>query len=212
MTDNTAPEATDPLEGQDPAQDATPQEVEAQEEQTFSAEYVRKLRQENAKYRTERNTALATIQEHEDAGLAENQQFKELADKRQERIVELEQGLVERDDQLRDSAIRTTVFAEAAKAGFVDPEEAFRLADLSKVKVDDDGSVSGASESVQALAEAKPHLLKTDGKTKAPDTGATNPAGAEAQTNPVHKLVDERLKGVTDMSLLGQGGGGVNRE
>jgi len=124
MTEQDSREAvqdTGPAEGasEDASEDAA----------TFDGEYVRKLRQENARWRKE---------------------VRELQEK---------QGDVEAlQAQVRRSAIQAAVIAAAARAGIADPEDAVRLADLEGVEIDEDGTVSGADEAVAALVEAKPYL------------------------------------------------------
>lgn len=57
-----------------------------------------------------------------------------------------------------------------------DPEAALRLADLSDVEVDDDGTVHGLAEALEALAAKKPFLLKaSDEKKPAPKKSGDRP-------------------------------------
>ena len=68
----------------------------------------------------------------------------------------------------------------AATMGFVSPEDAYRLADLAEVVVDDDGSVSGVKKALEKLAKDKPYLLdgKRDGSPGTPPRSGTRaPAG-----------------------------------
>ncbi len=60
-------------------------------------------------------------------------------------------------------AIRHAVETAAAALHFQDPADALTLADLSAVKVADDGTVTGAAEAVKALAGKRPYLLKPAG-------------------------------------------------
>ena len=87
------------------------------------------------------------------------------------RVEALEAQILERD-------INTAILAAAAKVEgergrFIDPSDAVRLIDRSQIKIDN-GSVTGVSEALTALATNKPHLIE---KKAAPNTGASNPAG-----------------------------------
>jgi hypothetical protein len=83
------------------------------------------------------------------------------------------------EERLRTSAIRSAVAMEAARLGFYDPEDAFRLADLAEVQVAEDGKVTGVEAALKALAKAKAHLVKT-----ASGGGDINSTAAGRQTRP----------------------------
>ncbi|MDG5470519.1 scaffolding protein [Jeotgalibacillus sp. ET6] len=51
----------------------------------------------------------------------------------------------------------------AKELDFADYEDALALADLTEVKENDKGDLEGVEEALKALAEKKPHLLKTKG-------------------------------------------------
>lgn len=195
-------------------QDGTPTDGE----QTFSAEYVKQLRGENAQRRIEAKElreqlagVTQLIQEKlgvekvdgTDALKAALEKMSGLSGK----VDEMADKLTEQDAQIQQGAIQRAIISEAAKAGFVDPEEAVQLADLSKVTIDDDDSVTGADEVVAALVAAKPHLLK-DTKTT-PQIGATNPAGPGGSTSSVLGAVQRRLGGAKPVGEDVFGGGGV---
>lgn len=88
----------------------------------------------------------------------------------QERLTELEKvqkraadAEQERDlarQRAQDTAIRAALMMEAAKAGALHPEDAFQLADLGGVTLNDDGNVQGAVEAVAELLKGKRLVLK----------------------------------------------------
>lgn len=90
----------------------------------------------------------------------------------QERLTELEKvqkrandAEKERDlarQQAQDTAIRAALAMEAAKAGALHPEDAFQLADLSKIIIDN-GDVQGAVEAVAELVAGNRLVLKGRG-------------------------------------------------
>jgi len=91
----------------------------------------------------------------------------------QERLTELEKVQKRADDaekerdlarqRAQDTAIRAALAMEAAKAGALHPEDAFQLADLSSVSIDDDGKVTGAAEAVAELVAGNRLVLKGRG-------------------------------------------------
>jgi hypothetical protein len=80
---------------------------------------------------------------------------------------------------LDQERVRGAVIAAAARLGFADPEDAARLADLNDVTIGEDGAVQGIDPALEALAGAKPYLLR--GPSGGASTlGPTNPAGGES--------------------------------
>ena len=115
---------------------------------------------------------------------------EELATLKAAQMSELEQAqalvatlTAERDaaNQLaQDRLIRSAFVAEAAKAGAAHPDDAFALADLSGVAIDDNGQVSGASAAVAALIEGNRLVLSSRPQAPGLDGGAgggDRPAG-----------------------------------
>lgn len=87
----------------------------------------------------------------------------------QERLTELEKAQKRADEaekerdlarqRAQDTAIRAALAMEAAKAGALHPEDAFQLADLSGVTINN-GNVKGAAEAVAALVAGNRLVLK----------------------------------------------------
>jgi len=119
------------------------------------------------KTETERQKAQMTEEEKRTARLSELEKLAAEAQRDKERA-------------LADAAslrIRASIVAAAAMKGFMDPEDAFHLADLSNVTLKDDGKVDGIEEALTALAKAKPYMLRQPGKP-IPQIQPMNPAGA----------------------------------
>lgn len=133
----------------------TPAPAPKPEPETFSREYVKELRNESATYRTK-------AQEHE----ANANAAKEAADKA---IAEATEKVSAAEKAANDRIIRAELKAEAIKAGMIDLD-GLKLADLSKVTLDDKGDVVGAEDMLKALKEAKPYLFGA--------TNSSNPNGA----------------------------------
>lgn len=113
----------------------------------------------------ELKTAKQKLDELETAQMTELEKVKAQVEKLQ----------VERDaaQQLaQDRLIRSAFVAEAARAGAAHPEDAFALADLSGVAIDDAGQVSGVSAAVTALVEANRLVLASQPGAPRLDGGA----------------------------------------
>ena len=125
--------------------------------------------------------------------IEESQKTEE--EKLRERLAELEQQAQTAQMELQEKALRLAIAAEASKVG-LDPEAAYRLADLSKVEIDDDGQVVGASDVVQEVAENYPGLLKQP-------TPRTSPANPARSSGPAKKTDADRIR-----EYFSGGGGG----
>jgi len=95
--------------------------------------------------------------------------------------------------KVNDKLIKAEIRMQAAQLGFTNPEDAYHLADIAGLEVDEDGNVKGAAEALQELAKNKPYLLKPEGQRPAPpktDAGVGNaPAGGEALTAGEQSLI-----------------------
>ena len=126
------------------------------EPQTFSREYVQELRQESAAQRTSRKAA------EEKLTAAEAAAAKATAD--------AAETVTKATTAANERIIRAELKAEAIKAGMVDLD-GLKLADLSKVKLNEAGEVEGADALMTELKKAKPYLFGATQNT-------SNPAGA----------------------------------
>lgn len=81
----------------------------------------------------------------------------------------------------------------ATLAGFADPTDALVLADRVVLTVDDDGVVTGAQEAIDALAKAKPHLLKVRSSPPAGGAAGTGGNGNKPATS-IGKAAAERAR------------------
>lgn len=158
-------------------------EAGAREGETFSREYVSELRNENKSWRLK-------VQEHEQARLAAEEAAaataREIAAKADERVIRAE---------LRTLAIR---------AGMVDLD-GLKLADLTHVRLNEDGEVEGAEALMAHLREAKPYLFA------APSLGASNPAPRPPPRPAERKRATEMTDAEYDAAMrridAGRGGG-----
>ena len=98
--------------------------------------------------------------EHLETQKSEQQKIEDARDK----------ALSERDTalgQVKEMALRSAVMTAAATHDAAHPEDAYRLIDMSKVTLGDDGKVDGAEAAVKELV--KEGRLPTKSKVKAPN-------------------------------------------
>lgn len=121
----------------------------------YSEEYVKQLRAENAKYRTEKKELESKVSEFEKAQMSELERAQAERKEAAERAEKLEA-------ELRTERISNAIRAAASEKNFHDPEDAVAQIAADKVKIDDDGRPDPKSVKalVNSLAESKPHLVK----------------------------------------------------
>lgn len=105
---------------------------------------------------------------------------------------EAEQALAKQIEEIQAQAQQeriTNAFIKAATAhniAYID--DAIKLADLSAVKVADDGSIEGIDEVVKGLVETKPFLLK---KAQTPIGEPSNSGKKDASDKTAEQLLEE---------------------
>lgn len=132
---------------------------------------VKTLRREAASWRTKLRQAEEAEEQRKRSEMTELEKLK--ADLEAER-----QARAKAEEQRRGQLLRTQVITAAARIGFNDPDDALRMIDASALEVDDQGAVDGLDAALQALAKAKPYLIKSTTGTISP----TNPAGGPQRT------------------------------
>lgn len=136
-------------------------EITPKEPETFSKDYVRELRHENAGYRLKAQEAERKAQEAIDAA----KKAAEEADGRVKKAAEEADGKIKEAHTASDQRIiRAEMKAAAIKAGMVDLD-GLKLADLSKIKLNDAGEAEGADALMEELKKAKPYLFQSGSTT-----------------------------------------------
>lgn len=92
------------------------------------------------------------------------------------RVADLEHQLAAREAENRTVTLRAAVTSAAARLGYNDPDDAYRMLDTAVVQYDDDGQPKGVAKLLEELLKAKPYL----GKGTEPGTGSWG-AGATGQ-------------------------------
>jgi len=125
---------------------------DAEEEKARMAAAVKKANHEAAKYRKRVEAYEIAEAERAAAALTELEKAQKAATDAQ----------AERDAmiaQIEKATIKHEVEMTAARLDFIDPSDAYALANLSDVAVED-GNVTGVDEALKKLKKAKPHLVK----------------------------------------------------
>lgn len=206
-----APEATpEPTTPASPPPDpATPETEQQSGEQptgeSISPEQARKLRSEAKNLRdrekaarAEADAAKKRADDLEAAQLSDAEKAVKDAEKANKRADEAEAKAAKAEEKAKSRLLKANVIAEAAKAGFKNPERAFQALDEGEVDYDDDGEPVNVGDLVKALAESGDFALQSN----APGSGATaNPAGG----GETPKETDAQRRS----RLLGGGGDGL---
>lgn len=154
----------------------TTEKAEKTQPEVFSKDYVKELRHENAGYRLKASEADKKVQEAiESATKAKQEADASIAKAKQDSDARI---------------VRAELKAAALKAGMVDLD-GLKLADLSKVKLNDDGEVDGAEKLMEELKKAKPYLFQT-GNTTSSTTQA--PPKTEPKVKPATEMTAEEFK------------------
>lgn len=126
---------------------------------TFSADYVRELRQENATWRTKAQThatEAATAKAASDAAVADA--AAKLAAATKEATTKAETAVTEAQTKADTRVIRAEVRAAATKLGMVDLD-GLKMLDLTTLKINAEGDVEGVDALLDATKKAKPYLF-----------------------------------------------------
>lgn len=166
--ETAAEESTEEPDGED---------VQAELKRTRAA--LKAANAEAAKRRKELKRFEEDEQKRKDAELSESERL-------QKELAAAQAAQADAEARVNDVLLRSEVERAAVKAGFVDPEVAYQLADLSEVEIDEeDGSVSGADKAVKALAKEKPYLLRQPDK---PDIDAGTRGGSDGKGQDVEAI------------------------
>lgn len=150
-----------PLQAAEPGAAGGASPAPAAEPETFSREYVTELRGENATYRTKAKEATTKAELAEAAARRASE--------------EAESRIKEATTAANERIIRAELKAAAMKMGMVDLD-GLKLADLTKVTLNEQGEVEGAETLMTEMRKAKPYLFGAAQRSSTP--GAPPPAKA----------------------------------
>lgn len=153
------------------------------EAKVYDEEYVKQLRAEAAKYRTDANKKEAELKTYKDKELTDAQRIEQAKTEAEQRANKLA-------EDLRKTKLENAVIKAAASVN-LDPELALKLGDFTQ---DEDGTPKDIEASIQALIAKYPNLV-----SKAAPGNPTNPARG-GELTPQQREADLRQK------LYGGGG------
>jgi len=152
----------DPESQADAIQDTGGDEREQPQSKVYPEDYVKKLRAENASYRNKYKELEASLNQKQTE--FQNNIFKAFglepdANKNAEKqITEWKNKAQEAESRANDKLIRAEVKLMASSLGIVSPDAAYKLMDMSDVKIKDDGTVKGVKEALEDLIKENPFL------------------------------------------------------
>ena len=164
----------------------SPEQLQAELERTRAA--LKTANKEAAERRKRLEEIESTEAKRKESELTEVQRVAKRAE-------EAEASLKATKERYRTNAIRNEIKLYAQNAGFVDIADAIALADMSGVDFDEaNDKVTGAKEAIDALAKAKPHLLKAPDRPQAPNINSFG-GGAKPPITNEQIIQNKRLSG-----------------
>lgn len=154
------------------------------EPQTFSREYVHELREENKSVRVKAKADTEAAEKRATDAAAAEKAAKDAATA----------AKTAADDRI----LRAELKAVAIKAGMVDVD-GLKLADLTKVKLNDKGEVEGGEALIEDLKKNKPYLFGQDGTNTSAAGGSPKPADAGAGKKATEMTKEEYDKAKGDL-------------
>lgn len=186
------------------------------ESKTFDADYVRELREEAARHRTEKKAEREQRESFEKkyADMAKKVEEFERAQLSEQERQQLEYKEAKSEaDKLRSTLKESFLEAAVAKHSrkLADVDAALKLLDASTVEYDDNGRPSNIDSVLESTLERFPFLKAGSASSKAVDTGTTNPGKArkggsltrEAVQNMSHSERVERMSEITAWAANG---------
>ncbi len=184
--------------------DTTPDNPEPK---MYDEEYVKKLRDEAAKYRkrakdmegqtqTEKQDMLKKVFEAFGIDPDPNLEFEKQLSAAQRKAQEAVQVA-------NDKLVKAEIKAVGTELGMNDPLDAYAFVDKDSFEVKEDGTVEGIKEALEKLVSEKPYLLRAS-SDESPKPNSYNPGPDQKGNNP--KPPDKYQVGVTAYERLKQKG------
>ena len=182
-TEATAAEQTETTETEPEATGETPEQLRA--ELAKAREALKATNRESAERRKRLEALEAADKKRKTAELSEVEQLKQEA-------ADAKALVAAQQQKMQAQALKHTVERQAATLGFINPEDAQRLAELANVAFNEEGQPDGKAieTALKALAKTRPYLMK--GAAQA--TGDINGADGRGQVPANSAAKDEELK------------------
>jgi len=184
VTVTAEPVVNEPVLQVAPVQTETVEDLRAQLARVEKA--LKEANKEDAARRKKLSDFEKAEQERQQAAMSEMDKLKAQLAERDKAVSEAQAAHERAMAETAQMRVRSAIVAQAAMLGFQNPDDAYSLVDLATVTVAD-GDVKGITESLAALAKAKPYLLK--GKAAPPQVAPTNPG-----TNASNGMTDDQLR------------------
>jgi hypothetical protein len=133
-------------------------------------------------------------QERKDAALSETELLKK-------QLAEAADTATKAREAAQAAALRAAVAVEAGKLNIVDADAALALLNRDGIEHSDDGTVTGVTEALTALAEAKPYLIES--KPVNPRLDANNGGRSDAAELTPQQQTAQLLRGRRGPSIWG---------
>lgn len=150
----------------------------------YEESYVKKIHTENAARRKREEELRAKLKEYEDKEIAAETDLKKKLEHFEKRAKDIESEYQQKLSASDKRYVRAEVRAAAIKAGIIDPDDVNSM-DLSDLRLDDEGNVTGVDEMIAASKERKPHWFKAEKKAeeKEQKRTVTTPARKESDSS-----------------------------
>lgn len=212
------------MAGQEPEPNQTetppePTEPTTEPQQTFDADYVKKLRAEAAQHRKaakEAQTQLSDLQKAQDAAeakkLEEQGAYQELAKKAQAEAEQLRQELEAQAKRLTDEKRNRLAISVATRLGAIDPTDANFISAVAGIDAEGDDAEAAILSRLEALKDTRPYLFQ--GHRPTPALTQFNPGhGPQPQPRETDQQRRDRIYGggvgIFDPQTAQEHGGGV---
>lgn len=171
----------------EPTEGTTPEVTTETEPKTYGEAYVKELRGESAKHRTERNELRTQVE----AMTAKVKGFEDEKKSEVEKLTDdkarLEQELAAKDRDVAEREVKAKVITAAMKLNIVDPDMAYLALDLAAIDPDDS---QGVTKALKALVKEKPYLVRGSAP---PTPGVGGPPVKGKKTT--NQMFSDMLKG-----------------
>jgi hypothetical protein len=135
-------------------------EAEAKaKESTIPYDRFKEMVDEKNKYKAELDKKEQEKTETEKKKLEEQGKYQEAAELAEKRAKEAEEKAVKAETDKKNKMVEFEIGLEAKNQGITDVSDAARLIDLTKVIIDDNGSITGVKEVIETLKKDKPYLF-----------------------------------------------------
>jgi hypothetical protein len=101
----------------------------------------------------------------------------------QARIAELEKRDSDRETERQLDRVQTATVREAAKLGFRDPGDAYRLLDAASIDFDDAGQPTNVGKLLSGLLKDKPYLASVNGSADGGQRGESGEGGKPSMSD-----------------------------